>query len=70
MRTSKVIRYRRKLDELRELRSSDTPDPEKEKLVLEVMEVLWESMTLAERDYFSETNHLSWPPPRDTEEET
>ena len=69
MRTSKVERYRMKLTELRAIRSSGVPDPEKEKAVLEVMEVLWEAMSLEERGDFSDNNHVSWPPPRNTGEE-
>ena len=64
MDASKVERYSAKLAELRALRYGEENDEEKEKAVLEVMDVLWESMTLEERKFFSETNHLSWPPPR------
>ncbi|RKZ82985.1 MAG: hypothetical protein DRQ39_10060 [Gammaproteobacteria bacterium] len=67
--SSKVESYRKKLIELRELRLSGTPDPAEEKSVLEIMEVLWESMSVEDRDYFRDTNHLSWPPPRNTGEE-
>lgn len=69
MPTSKVEMYREKFKELRGLRSSKNANPEKEKAVLEVMGVLWEAMTLEEREYFNETNHLPWPPPRESGEE-
>jgi hypothetical protein len=68
MRTSKVDRYQKKLVELRGLRYSGG-SPDKEKAVLEVMDVLWEAMTMEERQYFSDTNHLSWPPPTKDKEE-
>lgn len=68
MRTSKVERYREKLKELRSIRSPGKSDPEKEKAVLEVMSALWEAMTLEEREYFNETNHLPWPHPRESGE--
>lgn len=68
MRTSKVDRYQEKLVELRDLRYSGG-SPEREKDVLEIMDALWEAMTLEERQYFSENNHLSWPPPTNDKEE-
>lgn len=69
MRTSKVDRYTKKLIELRELRNREETDLQAEKAVLEVMEVIWESMSIEERKYFSDTTHLSWPPPRDRKKE-
>jgi hypothetical protein len=68
VRTPKVEKYRKNLIKLRQIRASKAIDKQEEKNVLEVMETLWTSMSMEERDYFNKTNHLSWPPPRETGE--
>ncbi len=49
--------------ELRRLRNPENYDKEKEKVILDLMSIIWESMSVEERDFFHKNSALSWPPP-------
>tara|TARA_Y100000815_G_scaffold269894_1_gene293433 strand:- start:696 stop:902 length:207 start_codon:yes stop_codon:yes gene_type:complete len=63
MKTSKIKRYQSNLMELRRLRNPENYDKEKEKVILDLMSIIWESMSVEERDFFHKNSALSWPPP-------
>ena len=68
LRTSKLKRYQSSLVKQKSVRSSKRVDAREEKHLLELMAALWEGMSVEEREQFRDTNHLSWPAPRDEEE--